>query len=69
MNNPLKKQTFASKIVVFNGLDYSPRSFGFVLGFVFTVFMALSGPTVAQAFTPSMTLLHTSGISAFSSAL
>jgi hypothetical protein len=69
MNNPLKNQTFASKIIVFKGLYYCSASFCFGLGRVLTTFMALSGPTVAHAFTPSMHLLQTSGISAFSSAL
>jgi hypothetical protein len=69
MKNPLKKQTFASKIIVFKGLCYFSVSSCFGFGRVFTTFMALSGPTVAHAFTPSMHLLQTSGISAFSSAL
>ena len=69
MKNPLKKQTFDAKIVVFKGLGYFSVSFCFGFGRVLTTFMALSGPTVAHALTPSMHLLHTSGISAFSSAL
>ena len=38
-----------------------------VFGRVFTTFMALSGPIVAHALTPSMTLLQMSGICSISS--
>ena len=69
MNNPPKNQIFTSKIVVFNQLAYFSASVSFAFGFVFTTFIALSAPTVAQAFTPSMTLLQMSGISFLSSSL
>ena len=66
MNNPSKKQIFASKIVVFRLLDYFSASVSLGFGLVFTTFIALSGPTVAQALIPSITLLEISVISSFS---
>ena len=47
MNNPLKKQIFDSKIVVFNVLDYFSASLFLGLGRVLTVFMALGSLTLS----------------------
>ena len=55
MKNPLKKQTFDAKIVVFKGLGYFSVSFCFGFGRVLTTFMALSGLAMTAArFKPVM---------------
>ena len=62
-------QIFVSNSLKFTAIGLVPAKSHACLGFVLTVFMALSGPIVAQAFTPSITLAQMSFICSCSSSL
>ena len=62
-------QIFVSNSLKFTAIGLVPAKSHACLGFVLTVFMALSGPIVAQACTPSITLAQMSFICSCSSSL